>query len=221
MQASKIKAVLPVAALAALALLGACASPFEARVQSFQTMPPAQGQTFSIQPAPTQAGAQAVGSLEFSSYAAMVAQQMQMNGFRPVDAGAEAELKVLMDFGIGPSHERLATRPATTTHMGWGWGAPGWGRGWYGRGPGWWGYDPFWGASAWSQPEVYSFAVYPAFLQVQIVRSKDQTSLFEGRAESTVRSGDLPSVMPNLVTALFKDFPGPNARSTVVRVPQS
>ena len=68
---------------------------------------------------------------------------------------------------------------------------------------------------------LLSFTVYPAFLDVTIKRSADQTAVFEGRAETTTRVNDLPSTMPNLVTALFKDFPGASSRSAVVRVPQN
>lgn len=197
------------AAVAGLSLLGACASPFEARVQSFQTMPPAQGQTFVIKPADDSRPA----SLEFQSYANLVAAQLQRLGFRPAASIDGAELHVLMDFGAGPGRERISTRPGMTPAWGWS------GRGWYGRSPMWWGsfYDPFWG-SGWSQPEVYSFTVYPAFVEVDILRASDKVPLFEGRAETTTRVNDLPATMPQLVTALFTDFPGEPARSKVVRV---
>jgi hypothetical protein len=199
----------PLAALALLALLAACTSPFEARVQSFQAMPPAQGQSFAVKPA-DEAKA---GSLEFASYAGLVATELQRKGFVPASS-TSADLLVKMDFGAGPGRERLATRPGTSA---WGWH----GRSWS-RHPAWWGsfYDPFWGPG-WNQPEVYSFTVYPAFLDVDILRATDQVPLFEGRAETTTRANDLPSTMPQLVTALFTDFPGPTARSTVVRVPAS
>lgn len=195
--------------IAGLALLGACASPFEARVQSFQTMPPMQGQTFTIKPAE---GGQPA-SLEFQSYANLVSAQLQQLGFRPAVSADSAELQVLMDFGAGPGRERISTRPGMSPAWGW------YGRGWYGRGPMWWGsfYDPFWG-SPWDQPEVYSFTVYPAFLEVDIIRAADKTPLFEGRAETTTRVNDLPATMPKLVHALFTDFPGEPARSKVVRV---
>ncbi len=197
------------AAIAGLALLGACTSPFEARVQSFQTMPPAQGQTFTIKPADSSQPA----SLEFQSYANLVAAELQQLGFRPAVAADSAELHVLMDFGAGPGRERIATRPGMAPAWGW------YGRGWYGRSPMWWGsfYDPFWGSS-WNQPEVYSFTIYPAFLEVDIIRASDMTPLFEGRAETTTRVNDLPATMPKLVNALFADFPGEPARSKVVRV---
>jgi hypothetical protein len=201
------------ALIATLALLAACTAPFEARVQSFQMMPPAQGQTFTVKPADSKRE----GSLEFQTYGQLVSAQMQQLGFRPVAAGQSADLNVMMDFGAGPGRERVATRPGLSSPS-WGW----YGRGWYGRHPMWWGsfYDPFWGPG-WNSQEVYSFTVYPAFVEIDILRTSDKTPVFEGRAETTTRVNDLPATMPKLVSAIFTDFPGEPARSKVVRVPAS
>lgn len=200
----------PFLALACLALVAACATPFEARVQSFQSMPPVQGQSFVVKAADQKRE----GSLEFAAYAGLVTTQLQQLGFQQAASAESADLTVLVDFGAGPGRERINTRPGMASPS-WGW----YGRGWYGRNPAWWGsfYDPFWGGPGW-EPEVYSFTVYPSFLEVDIKRSSDQTSLFEGRAETTTRVNDLPATMPKLVTALFTDFPGASARSRVVRV---
>jgi hypothetical protein len=213
MHSSSLPRLPQLLAILALGLLAACAQPFEARVQSFQSMPPERGKTFVVQPAVDTKS----GSLEFAAYAGLVATELQKLGFQQAASPAQSDLTVLVDFGAGPGRERIASRPGMQPAWGWGgWG----GRGWYGRG---WGfYDPFWGpgwGGGWAQPEVYSFTVYPAFLEVDILRTADKTSLFEGRAETTTRVNDLPSTMPNLVTALFTDFPGASARSTTVRVP--
>lgn len=197
------------AAFASLSLLAACATPFEARVQSFQQMPPIQGQSFVVQPADESRA----GSLEFQSYAGLVSEELRRIGFQPASSAAGAQLQVMIDYGSGPGRERLATRPGTSS---WGW----YGRGWYSRNPLWWGsfYDPFWG-SAWDRQEVYSFTVFPAYLEVDILRAQDKLPLFEGRAETTTRVNDLPATMPKLVRALFTDFPGGTSRSRVVQVP--
>lgn len=203
-------------AIGAFAFLGACAQPFEARVQSFQSMPALQGQSFYVQAADPERQ----GSLEFAAYAGLVSTQLQKQGLRPAASADSADLQVMMDFNSGPGRERIATRPSATPPM-WGW----YGRGWYGR-PGWGGPWGGWG-SPWGDPwgpwgggqDVYSFTVYPAYLHVAIVRTADKTPVFEGRAETTTRTNDLPTTMPNLATALFTDFPGEPARSKVVRVP--
>ncbi len=196
------------AAMGLMLLLAACARPFEARVQSFQAMPAATGQTFALAP---QDEARA-GSLEFQSYARLVAAELSQRGFRESGTG-QADLTVRIDYGAGPGRERLATRPGFASPWGW------YGRGWWGR-PLWWGgfYDPFWGPG-FGAPEVYSFTVYPAFLDVEIRRAADNVAVFESRAETTTRINDLPSTMPQLVEAMFQDFPGEGSRSRIVRVP--
>lgn len=203
-------------ALAAGLLLtvAGCATPFQARVQHFQQLPPLQGQTFTIVPS----DAERAGSLEFASYAQLVSERLRQHGLVPAESSA-AQLVVTLDYGSGPGRERLATRN-TSMSMGWGWG-PSWSRGWR-SGWGWggwggWGYPGMWG-DPWG-PEVYSYSVYPAFLDMRIARASDKTSLFEGRADSIVRVNDLTVTVPKLVDALFQNFPGDRVQSGVVKVP--
>lgn len=197
-------------AIASLALLAACSQPFEARVQSFQSMPPVQGQTFYVKPA----NESRQGSLEFAAYAGLVGTELQKQGFRPASSAETADVLVTMDFSAGPGRERIATRPSMNSS--WGWYGPGWGWGWGHRSA--WGGWGAWG-DPWGGQEVYSFTVYPAYVHVAMVRTADKVPLFEGRAETTTRTNDLPGIMPNLVAALFTDFPGASARSQVIRVP--
>lgn len=214
MAVNLLKHATKLSAVAGLALLTACATPFQARVQSFQALPAVQGQTFDIVPADSANS----GSLEFASYAELVSAELRKAGFQPVAASADPQLRVLVDYGSGPGREKIATRPNSYSPWGWGgWGGWGWGRSGYYY-PGW--YGPWYGGwGGWDTPDVYSYTVYPAYLHVVIERTADKQSLFEGRAESTTRRDDLPSVMPKLVQALFTDFPGAASRSTVVSVP--
>lgn len=214
MSAGLLNRLTKVSAIAGLVFLAACASPFEARVQSFQAMPAAQGQSFHISAAEPANN----NSLEFSSYAELIKTELRKHGFQPAQSAGDAEFIVLMDYGSGPGRERIATRPGTYSSWGWarhGWYYPGWYSPWYGP------YGP-WGSAwgGWDRPEVYSYTVYPSFLHVVIKRKADEQPLFEGHAESTTRTDDLPSVMPNLVQALFEDFPGASSRSKVVRIPR-
>ena len=71
--------------IAAAAMVGAasiglsgCATGLPAKVTRFQAMPAPQGQSFYV--VPGQGRAQG-GGLEFSRYAALVAQQMQAQGY--------------------------------------------------------------------------------------------------------------------------------------------
>ncbi|PZN93752.1 MAG: DUF4136 domain-containing protein [Alphaproteobacteria bacterium] len=63
-------------------------------------------------------------------------------------------------------------------------------------------------------PEVYSVTQYNSQLAMKIVRSADKASVFEGRAETISTSNNLTKLVPNLVTAIFTNFPG-NSGETV------
>ena len=205
------KALLPAAALA---LLAGCAPTFEARVARFSVLPPPVGQSFVIEPHdPANAG-----GLEFSTYANLVRQRLVANGYVEAATPAQASVIVLLDYNVGPPHEKIETRPGYPA--GWsGWGpgygwSPYWGGGW-GRGYAGWGGWGGWGA--WSAPEVYSVTQYNAELAMKIVRSADKASLFEGRAETISTTNNLTRLVPNLVTAIFTNFPGNSGETVRVR----
>lgn len=209
-------ALLPLLLAAALLLAG-CATPFRAQVSRFQVLPPPAGETFVIEPA----DARNAGSIEFRTYALPVQQALERQGYRLAPDRASAQLIVRMDFGVGPPRERIDTRPGA---VGWGWGggAWGWGGGPWGWG-GWgrWGWaDPWWGWGGWG-PEVYSYTVFPSFVELTIARAADGVRLFEGRAQATSRNGNLPFLVPRLVEALFTGFPGNSGETVNVRVPES
>lgn len=203
--------------LAACSVLGACAPTFEARVNRFQALPAPSGQTFAVAPVN---GARA-GSLEFATYANLVSRELTRTGYTQVADAKAANLLVKLDYGVTPPRERIETRPGFgyggLGYGGFGYGGFGrYGGGFgYGRfGRGYWGgyggfYDPFW-----SQPEVYSVTQYNGFVSVRIDRVGDGTSVFEGRAETISRTNDLTQLVPNLVTAVFTNFPG-NSGETV------
>ena len=101
-----------------------------------------------------------------------------------------------------------------------GYGGGGYGRGFYGRGfygGGFGFYDPFF-AGGFGYPEVYSYTVYPAYLSMRISRVAHNVSLFEGRAETQARNNNLTRLVPNLVTAMFTNFPGRSGETVRVTV---
>lgn len=202
------------APLAALGLLAACATPFEARVSRFQALPAPQGQSFTIESAdPGKAG-----GLEFATYAGLVTQRLEGLGFQRAADPTAATLRVRLDYGAGPGRERVETRPGFYGPGPFFGGGFGFGRGFYH--PYWGGfYDPFFGGPGWGN-EVYSVTQYPAFVSMRISRAADNVSLFEGRAESVARTSDLTRLVPNLVNALFTNFPGNNGEVVRVRVPE-
>lgn len=203
----RARAILPILALM---LLAACTTPFKANVARFQQMPAPSGQSFVIQakdPAKQ-------GSLEFAQYASLVRKKLAAQGYQPASSPQAATLVVSLDYGVAPGREKINTRPGTA-RFGYGWGP-------YGYWPRWgryhWGafYDPFW--SPFDYPEVYSYTVYPAFLEMKVARTGTNESVFEGRAEAVARTSDLTELVPNLVQAMFTGFPGRSGETVKVKI---
>lgn len=207
--------------LVALTLLAACASGFNADVKRFQALPPPSGQTFTIQakdPAKT-------GSLEFQTYAGLVRDQLTREGFQPAATAAAATLVVNLDYGVDKGREKVVTRPGTGFGSGFGYGFAGYPfyyrlNGQIVRPYGYAWRDPFFWGNPWDYPEVTSYTVYDSYLDVRINRSATNESVFEGRAEARTPSNDLTKLVPNLVAAMFTDFPGQSGVKQRVTVPK-
>ncbi len=220
---SFVKKAAFLAAPALLLSLGACATPFRANVARFQQMPAPQGQTFAIQ----SADPQLQGGLEFSQYAALVAQRLGQLGYTPAAGGRNATLVVNLDYGVDNGSEKIVTTPGFGGYGGFGYGG-GWGGGWrrggfgyggigYGRGWGWGWNDPFFGGG-WG-PDVRSYTVYTSFLDMKISRAGDGQRVFEGRARARSTTDSLPQIVPNLVDAMFTDFPGRSGEELRISIP--
>lgn len=206
------------AAPLALVALGGCAQTFNAKVNRFAAIaPPVQGETFVVQPI----NPKLQGGLEFQSYAQLVAQRLESFGYRQATDPRSANLVVSLDYWVDNGRERVTTTPGFGAGWGpWGrfggWGGWGWGGGW---GPGF--YDPFWGpgfGGGWG-PDVRSYTIYDSQLRMEIARTGDGQRVFEGTARATSRNDDLPWLVPNLVQAMFTDFPGNNGQTVTVKVP--
>ena len=198
-------------AAVALLLLGlaACASPFQANVSRFQSqLPPPSGQTFAV----VADDPNLAGGIEFGQYANLVAQQMAAQGYTPVTNPERAQLLVRFDYGVDNGRERVRSSGFSRSPY----FSP-----WYGYSPygyaggfrgglwsyGW--YDPWFGGS-----DIESYTVYTSGIDMKIDRRVDGVRLFEGKAEAVSRSEDLQYLVPNLVEAMFTNFPG-NSGETV------
>ena len=203
-------------AIAALALaaLAACTSTFRSDVTRFQSQLPApQGQSFAVvadDPA-------LAGGLEFAQYAELVTGEMAALGYAPTHP-EEASLLVRFDYDVDNGRERVR-------------------RSSFGRDPfynSWYSYQPVfyrdregrtrvtyvpsrrWGFG-FNDPwlnDVDSRTVYASGIELKIDRAADGERLFEGRAEAVSVSNRLQYLVPNLVEAMFTDFPG-NSGETV------
>ena len=209
------KKILTLAAPAALLSLSACVTGFPAQVSRFQAMPAPQGQTFVVEPADRAKA----GGLEFAQYADHVRRNLTALGYAEATSQRDATFVVTLDYGVDQGRERVEAHPDPFGYGGYGGygrGGFGWGAygrpyfsrfGYYGRhrSPFYWGWhDPFWGGGY----AVTSYTVYTSFLDMDIRRTADGQSLFEGLAQARSRSDDLPVLVPNLIEAMFTGFPG-------------
>jgi hypothetical protein len=196
------KMILTLAAPAALLSLSACMTGFPAQVSRFQAMPAPQGQSFVIEPTDRAKA----GGLEFSQYADQVRRNLVALGYAEARSQADASFIVTLDYGIDQGRERVVATPDPFAHS-WGFGRPYFSRFGYSgryRSPFFWGWhDPFYGGY-----DVSSYTVYTSYLDMDIKRTADGQSLFEGLAQARSRTDELPVLVPNLIEAMFTGFPG-------------
>ena len=220
-------------AVSALALSG-CATGFPAQVSRYQAMPAPQGQSFVVVPM----DARAIGGLEFSRYAAMVAQAMQAQGSVPAASIATATMVVRVGYGVDQGTVQYDRDPfGYGCYGGYGGFGGGYGyrsgfgyRGHYGR-PYYsrWGYyggrSPFY--YGWDSPfgspygyggGISSYTVYRSHLDLDIRRKADNAALFEGRARARSHNDNLGLLVPNLIEAMFTGFPGRSGETVRITV---
>lgn len=197
-----------VAVVGLAATVSACAPSFTAQVARFQVLPPPAAQSFTIQPLDPAK----VGSIEFATFAGFVRQGMLAHGFVEAPDPATATFVAKFDYGVGPGRTMVESTPGWGPAWGSAWG-PGYGWGRYGGWGGWGG----WGGGAWGAPQVYSVTTYAAWSELHIDRAVDKTSLFEGRAQTNSSSNALTSLVPNLVRAMFTNFPGVSGETVTIR----
>ncbi|MCE7795734.1 DUF4136 domain-containing protein [Sphingobium sufflavum] len=200
-------------ALALVALSG-CATGFNANVSRFQQLPPAQGESFTVVPEDSRKA----GGLEFAHYADLVAQQMGRFGYVRAADPAAAQLVVRVDYDVDQGRERVRTTGGfgADPFLYGGYAGYGYGRrwGWGGR----WGYgfnDPFLFGG---YPQVDSYTVYGSTLKLRIDKSSNGKALFEGTASAQSLSNKLTYVVPNLIDAMFTNFPGNSGEEVKVTV---
>ena len=175
-------------------LLAACATGFRADVTRFHVLTPAAGESVTIEPAE---GIE-MGP-EFTSYANMVGDRLAAEGYRPA-AGEAANIIATLAYAIRETGAAEDKGPQVGVGMGQQSGNVGIGLGTsfsLGGGP----------------KPVFLYEV------VVILTAADSGErLFEGRATSRGTEATLGAVMPELVTALFVDFPGVSGESRQVRL---
>lgn len=217
--------------VAALGLSG-CATGLPTKVTRYSAAIP-QGQTFYVVPGP---GVQQ--GLQFNGFAAQVAQQMEAKGYRPAGAPGVADILVKVSYNVDQGTKEYSVDPFARSRYyspfyrgyydpfyGGFYGRPYWSRfGYYGRrSPFYWGWDdPFWYNSPYSgfgPDPIRSYTVYKSQLDLDIVRRVDNYELFDGRAAARSQTDELGILVPNLIEAMFTNFPGTNGETVKITVP--
>ena len=189
-------------ALVAAMALAACTTPkyVTSDVIRFHTLPNApSGQTFVIATSDAEQGQ----SLAFRKYADDVTAKLTGLGLRPASGGnASADFVVTLNYDVrGPTPDVQSRSWGGGFGFGYGYG--------YGHGP--WGFGG-WGEPGW-ESRTDTRQLFMRRVEIDIYRGNTYDSpkkdrVFEGRAMSLGQNGQLESVMPYILDALFRDFPG-------------
>lgn len=193
-------------AAAALLATAGCTTGFRANVARFQQLPPPSGETFVVE----SLDPKLQGGIEFNRYAGLIGERLRAEGYQAAATPESATLRVLVDYDVDTGRERVrSTGFGGRFGAGYGWGPR---RAWrYGF------YDPFaWGPGF---DDVYSYTVFTSELEMQIERSADGYRLFEGRARARSRDDNLQYLVPNLIDAMFADFPGRSGETVDITLP--
>lgn len=198
--------------------LSACASlgGFNADVSRFQTQLPApDGVTFAV----VADDPELAGGLEFAQYADFVEGEMAALGYTQ-SAPEEADLLVRFDYAVDNGRTRVRRTAGfyDPFYSPWRGYYPYRSRLRYHHIPRYtrWGYgfyDP-WLSGA----ELRADTVYTSEIELEIDRRADGERLFEGRAQALSTSSRLPYLVPNLVEAMFTDFPGVSGETVRITV---
>lgn len=178
--------------------LSACAPSFKADVSRFATTLPApQGQTFAV----VADDPKLAGGIEFGLYADMIEAELEKLGYTEAASPTDATMLVRFDYNVDNGRERVRTTGSSAYNDPFfgPWGRPYGFRRSYAFGF----YDPFLAG-----PEVRSYTVYTGEIELKIDSTSDGERLFEGSAQAVSRSNRLQVLVPNLVDAMFTDFPG-------------
>lgn len=210
------------APLAMMGGLNACATGLPTQVSRFQAMPAPQGQSFVVVPAEGEKG-----GLEFSQYANLVSRHLSGLGYQEAGSREAASFVVELDYGVDEGRQRVVSRPdpfPPSYGYGYGYGGrrPFYSRyGYFGRhrSPFYYGWDdPFFYGGGFGRDRIETYTVYTSDLELDI-RSRDGQPLFEGRAQARSTTDDLTALVPNLIEAMFTDFPGRSGETVRITVP--
>lgn len=197
------------------ALLSGCATKIRSEVTSFHRWPDnAVGRSFSFTHQDDEAN-----SLERQRYEDLVRAELQKLGLVEHKAPAQADLSVRLDYRIQGRDVRVIETVLVDPWYGTPWYGPGYYHpywNWYGYGPY---YGPIWPSMPVAREQSRRYSVFQRELRIRITAHSSQQTWFEVSVRSEGEQGNLPLVMPYLVQAAFKDFPGTDGVPRVIETP--
>ena len=198
-------------------MLSGCGSTVRSNVVRFHQLPSLGAQrSFVITPTESQKG-----SIEFSTYSNRISQKLAAYGWRRSDRNPE--YVVLVSYGIGDGQTVSGSMPIYGQTGGGTSYTSGTVRSSYGS------YGTYSGTT-YTQPTFgqtgaipYTRTQYSRTLLVTIIDEKasqngNPVKVFEGRVTSSGSSSDVATVMPNMIEALFKKFPGVSGKSEMIEM---
>ena len=205
--------------LIALPLWQGCATAVRSDVTVFHQWHGEPPLTYTIRPAA------ADETLEARAYRDIVRARLAALGFSEAPA-ATARYEVVVDPGVvARSEERLdylddPLYPRMRLHFGIGYGYPGYGRAFPALGYGFGLFHDPWLHPSWGWPVRRAVTIHRHQLRVEIFDRRapaEQARVFEATAVSDATEERLPTLMPALADAVFRDFPGASGQTRTVR----
>jgi hypothetical protein len=184
-------------------LLSGCANSLRSDVVTFHEGPLPNGETIRVVPLDPEKAP----SLEFRSYAEIVNEELRKIGYTPVtEEDGRAQLLAEVDYSVEPGQPAVdVNNPNRFVRYHFSAGRF---------------YDPFYfGIYDTLGPDLYTTPTFLRNLELNIVRNDETMErIFEGRVQSSGYDNQLPEIMPYLVTAMFKNFPGESGVTKVVTI---
>jgi hypothetical protein len=198
------------------ALISGCATKIRSEVTSFHQWPDnMSGRSFSFVHQDDEAK-----SLERQSYENLLRTELLKLGLVEQTTGAPAQLAVRLDYRITGRDVRVIETVLVDPWYGTPWYGPGfynpyWG--WHGYGPSY--YGPMWPSMPVAREQSRRYSIFQRELRIRISDYASEKTWFEVTAKSEGEQGNLAIVMPYLVQAAFKEFPGTTGVPRVIDVP--
>ena len=198
------------------ALVSGCATKIRSEVTSFHQWPDnMSGRSFSFVHQDDEAK-----SLERQSYENLLRTELLKLGLVEQTTGAVAQLAVRLDYRITGRDVRVIETVLVDPWYGTPWYGPGfynpyWG--WHGYGPPY--YGPMWPSMPVGREQSRRYSIFQRELRIRISDYASEKTWFEVTAKSEGEQGNLAIVMPYLVQAAFKEFPGTTGVPRVIDVP--